>query len=157
MVHSLNKDIPVSDVKTLKEHLKTFTAFREFGTLLMTIFASTALLLAMVGVYGVLTNMVSARTKEIGIRIAVGASSGNIARMIFHQSMIPIVAGIIIGLTGSFALGQFLQSLLFQVNANEIATRLLSAGAIILAAPAAIYIPLRRALRVSCLEALRDD
>lgn len=157
IVHRVDQGIAVSGVKTLKEYLRSFNAFREFGTLLMTAFAGTALLLAMIGVYGVLTNMVSARTKEIGIRIAVGASSGNIAGMIFQQSMIPITIGIVIGLAGSFALGQFMQSLLYQVNANEIATRLLSAGAIILAAPAAIYIPLRRALGISCMEALREE
>ncbi len=157
IVHSIDKDIAVSKVQTLKEYLRSFNAFREFGTMLMTIFAGIALLLAMIGVYGVLTNMVSARTKEIGIRIAIGATPGNIARMIFRQSMLPITIGVAIGIAGSFAMGQFLQSLLYQVSANEITTRLLSAGAIVVSAPVAIYIPLRRALGISCTEALRED
>lgn len=141
----------------MEEHLHYFVAQRQFNTLLMAIFAGLALLLAMIGVYGVLANMVAARTREIGIRMAIGATQSGIARLIVRQSMIPVAIGLAAGLAGSLALKRFIEGLLFQVRADDSLTRLLAVGAILLLSPLAVYLPLRRAMSVDCTVALREE
>ena len=111
----------------------------------------------MIGVYGVLANMVGSRTREIGIRMAIGASVGAIARLVLTQGMLPVFIGLAIGVAGSFAVSSFLESLLFQVRADDPLTRVFAVCAILLISPAAICVPLQRALRVNCTEALREE
>jgi putative ABC transport system permease protein len=156
-VASLDKDLPTNKVETMEHHLHYWRSQREFNTLLLSVFAGLALLLALIGVYGVLANLVASRTREIGIRMAMGASRWRIAALILRQSMIPVGMGLVAGLAGSFALTRFIQGLLFEVRAEDSLTRLLATGAILLLSPAAIYLPLRRALRVECTVALRDE
>jgi putative ABC transport system permease protein len=157
VARSIDRDLPLNKVETMEEHLHYWLSQRQFNTLMMTVFAGLALLLAMMGVYGVLANMVASRTREIGIRMAIGASFGNITRLILGQGMLPVLLGVAIGLAGSFAVGGLLQSLLYQVRASDIFTRFLAAVAILLLSPIAIWVPLQRALRVDCTEALRDE
>jgi putative ABC transport system permease protein len=157
VIASLDKELPASKVETMDNHLHYWLSQREFNTLLMTVFAVLALLLAMIGVYGVLANMVASRTREIGIRMAIGASFASIARLILAQGMVPVFAGLAVGLAGSIALSRFLQSLLFQVRADDPVTRILAVCAILLITPVAIFIPLQRALRVNCTDALREE
>jgi ABC-type antimicrobial peptide transport system permease subunit len=105
----------------------------------------------------VLANLVASRTREIGIRMAIGASPGEIGRMVLRQSMLPVAVGLLVGLAGSLVLSRFLESLLFEVRPRDPLSLVLASCAVLLAAPAAIYLPLRRATRVDCTVALRDE
>jgi putative ABC transport system permease protein len=156
-VWSIDKDIAANKVETLDEYLDYFQSQRRFNTLLLAIFAGLALALAMMGIYGVLANLVASRVREIGIRMAIGATPAEIGKLVLLQSMIPVMIGLAIGLAGSFALGRFLEALLFQVRAHDPLTLGLAASTILVVSPVAIYVPLRRATRVDCTVALRDE
>jgi len=109
------------------------------------------------GIYGVLANLVASRVKEIGIRMAIGASPVEIGKLVLRQSMIPVTIGLAIGIAGSLALSRFLEALLFQVHPRDPLTLGLAAFTILLVSPAAIYGPMRRATRIECTVALRQD
>ena len=156
-VAALDKNLPTNKIETMEHHLHPWMSQRQFNTLLMSVFAGLALLLAMIGVYGVLANMVAGRTREIGIRMAIGAPSSKIAGLILRQGMIPVTIGLIAGLAGSFALTRFMQGLLFQVRADDSVTRALAIAVIVILSPIALYLPLRRAMSVDCTVALRDE
>ena len=156
-IWSLDKELPANKIQTMGEHLNEWQSQRKFNTLLMAIFASLALVLAMMGIYGVLSNLVASRVREIGIRMAIGASPAGIGRLIVSQSMIPVVIGLAAGVAGSVALSRFLETLLFQVRARDPLTLTAAALAILLISPIAIYAPLRRAIRVDCTIALREE
>ena len=156
-VWSLDKDIAANKVETLEEYLDYWQSQRKFNTLLLAIFAGLALTLAMMGIYGVLANLVASRVREIGIRMAIGATPAEIGKLVLLQSMLPVMVGLAIGLAGSFALGRFLEALLFQVRAHDPLTLGLAASTILLVSPVAIYIPLRRATQVDCTVALREE
>jgi putative ABC transport system permease protein len=156
-IWSLDKDIVASKIETLDEYLDYWQSQRKFNTLLLAIFAGLALTLAMMGIYGVLANLVASRVREIGIRMAIGATPAAIGKLVLLQSMVPVMAGLAIGLAGSFALGRFLEALLFQVRAHDPLTLAVAASTILLVSPVAIYVPLRRATRVDCTVALREE
>ena len=156
-VWSVDKDIAANKVETLDEYLEYFQSQRKFNTLLLVIFAGLALGLAMMGIYGVLANLVASRVREIGIRMAIGATPGAIGRLVLLQSMAPVMAGLGVGLGCSFALGRFLEALLFQVRPHDPLTLGLAVSTILLVSPVAIYVPLRRATRVDCTVALREE
>ena len=120
---------------------------RKFNTLLMVIFAALALVLGMLGVYGVLSNLVAARVREIGIRMAIGASPASIGKLVVRQSITPVAIGVVAGLAATAVLGRFLESLLFQVRPRDPLTLTLAACAVLAMCPLAIYLPLRRAVR----------
>jgi putative ABC transport system permease protein len=157
VVATLDKSLPTNKIETMEHHLHPWVSQRQFNTLLMSVFAGLALLLAMIGVYGVLANMVAARTREIGIRMAVGAPASKIAGLILRQGMMPVAVGLIAGLAGSFALTRFMQGLLFQVRADDSTTRVFAIGVIVILAPVSLYLPLRRAMSVDCTVALRNE
>jgi putative ABC transport system permease protein len=115
-----------------------------------------ALLLASIGIYGVMAYSVSQRTREIGIRVALGASHGLILRWVLRQGLILIAIGVGTGLLAAFALMRLLQSLLFGVTTTDVATYAMLAGVLALVAFIACYIPARRATKVDPLVALRD-
>jgi predicted permease len=156
-VWSVDKEIAANKVETLDEHLDYWQSQRKFNTLLLAIFAGLALVLAMMGIYGVLANLVASRVREIGIRIAIGATPAAIGKLVLLQSMIPVMVGLSIGLAGSFMLGRFLEALLFQVRAHDPLTLALAASTVLLVSPLAICVPLRRAIRVDCMVALREE
>ena len=116
-----------------------------------------ALVLAMMGIYGVLSNLVASRVREIGIRVAIGATANAIRVLILRQSMVPVVFGLAAGIAGSLGLSRFLESLLFQVRARDSLVLFAAASVILIFSPLAIYAPLRRALRVDCTVALREE
>jgi putative ABC transport system permease protein len=157
VVGSLDHDLPADKVLTMDYYNNDILAQRKFNTLLIGVFAALALLLAMIGIYGVLSNLVASRVREIGIRMAIGASPAEIGRLILRQSMLPVTLGLAIGLAGTFALGQFLQALLFRVEPRDPLTLAASAIAILLISPVALYVPLRRATGVDCTVALREE
>jgi ABC-type antimicrobial peptide transport system permease subunit len=111
----------------------------------------------MLGIYGVLSNLVTSQTHEIRIRMAVGATPAAIGRLLLRQSMIPVGIGLIIGLGACVVFGRLMESLLFQVRAGDPLTLASSVAAVLLASPAALYLPLRRATAVDCTVALREE
>jgi putative ABC transport system permease protein len=156
-IWSLDHDLPADKVLTMDYYMNDILAQRKFNTLLIGIFAALALLLAMMGIYGVLSNLVASRVREIGIRMAIGATPGEIGRLILGQSMIPVALGLAIGLAGTFALSQFLKALLFHVQPRDPLTLAAAAIAILVISPVALYVPLRRATAVDCTIALREE
>jgi putative ABC transport system permease protein len=156
-LRGLDKDVPLTNVRTLEEIVDTSVAQRRFQTMLLGIFAATAAALAVIGIFGVISYAVKQRTGEIGIRLALGAEPSRIVRMVLRQAGTLIAGGVIIGLAGAWALTRYLESLLFGVKANDWST--FAAAAALLAAvsvPAAL-IPARRGARVDPTVALRSE
>ena len=130
---------------------------RRFNTFLLGIFAALALILGMLGIYGVLAGLVASRVREIGIRMAIGATPAQIGGLVLTQSMAPVAVGLVAGLAASLALGRFLESLLFHVQAHDPLTLGLALTAVLAVSPLAVWVPLRRATRVDCTVALREE
>jgi len=156
-VWTVNPQIPVNKVGPLTDLLTDSLAPRRFNTILLVIFAATALLLAVVGVYGVISYTVTQRTQEIGVRIALGASTMNVFWMVLKQGLGMIAMGIVLGVAGSFAAGQALVSLLFGVGARDLLTFTVTATLLAIVALLATYIPARRATKVDPMVALRYE
>jgi putative ABC transport system permease protein len=155
-VEALDKDQPVSAIKTMELYLTDSMAQRRFNMLLLAVFAGLALVLAAVGIYGVIAYTVTQRTHEMGIRIALGARGGDILRLVFSNAMATTVIGIFIGLGAAFGLTRLLQSLLYQVTATD--PLVFAAIPLLLLAVAAMatYFPARRAMKVDPITALRE-
>jgi putative ABC transport system permease protein len=156
-VWSLDHDLPADQVKTMDFYMNDILAQRRFNTLLIGIFAALALLLAMMGIYGVLSNLVASRVREIGIRMAIGATRQEIAGLILRQSMTPVAFGLAIGLAGTFALSRFLEALLFQVQPRDPFTLAAAVILILIVSPLALFLPVRRATSVDCTIALHEE
>jgi putative ABC transport system permease protein len=156
-IYGLDRELTVDHAAPLEHWVDEWQAQRRFNTLLLSAFAGLALLLALAGIYSVLSNVVASRAREIGIRVAIGARPLEIGRLVLGQSIQPVVAGLALGLAGSLALGRFLEALLFQIRAHDPLTLAISALVILAVAPVAIYAPLKRALAVDCTVALREE
>src|ERR1700733_5042392 len=156
-VQSVDPNLPVFGVRTLDSVVTESLASRRFAMRLIVFFAGTALLLAGVGIYGVMAYFVSQRTREIGIRVALGAAPGHISRLILGRGMALTAAGILFGIIGATALTRFLATLIFGVAPMDPLTFVM--GAVVLGgvALAACYIPARRAMRVDPMVALRYE
>jgi putative ABC transport system permease protein len=157
VVHRADPSLPVARVITLEDLLSESVSPRRFSAALIAIFATLALLLAAVGIYGVMSFAVSNRTQEIGIRMALGASPQSVQNMILGRSLALTLAGVALGLVGSLALMRFLASLLFGVSTYDGITFAGVALVLTGVALAASYIPARRAVRVDPLVALRYE
>ncbi len=156
-VATLDPDVPLFRVLTLASLISSATAEPRFQTLLLGTFAAIALLLALVGVYGVIAYTVSQRTHEIGLRMALGAGSGEVTRMLLSEGMTPVLIGIGVGLVGAFGLTRVLTSMLYDVSVTDPATYVAVPGALIATALLASYIPARRAMRIDPGSALRGE
>jgi putative ABC transport system permease protein len=154
-VRSQDKDLPTYAPKTVEEYLNGTIAQPRFNTFLLGIFASLAMLLTSVGVYGVVSYSVAQRTHEIGIRMALGAEPGDMMRLIVGQGLQLASIGIGTGLLAAFALTHFLASLLFGVTATDPVSFLATALLLFAVVAAACYLPARRAMRVDPMVALR--
>jgi putative ABC transport system permease protein len=156
-VHEVDPALPVYDVMTMEERLSNSVAARRFNLLLLGGFAALALLLACVGVYGVISYVVTGRTQEVGIRMALGAQSADIVRLFIKQGMALVTLGVGIGLVGAYALTRVMSSLLFGVLANDARTFAGVTLLLSLVALLACYLPARRAARIDPLGALRHE
>jgi putative ABC transport system permease protein len=156
-VWAIDKDLPITNVRTYDEIITQSVSERRFQTLLLALFAALALILAMVGIYGVISYSVSQRTPEIGIRMALGASRSGILGMVIGRAMILVGIGIIAGAGGAFALSKYLKSLLFEVKPGDPWTYITIAALLAIVAMAASMIPARRATRVDPMIALRYE
>jgi len=156
-VWAIDKDQPVTRVETLEEVVSASVAQRRFQATLLLLFASVALLLAVVGVYGVISYAVAQRTPEIGLRLALGAQRHNILSLTMARALRPILAGLAAGLAGALAASRLLTSLLFEVKPSDPATFVLVAALLGVVALGACLIPARRATRVDPMVALRYE
>jgi predicted permease len=153
---AVNRGQPISDVQTMEERLESASAQTRSMMLLIGVFSATALILALVGIYGVIAYSVAQRTQELGIRIALGASSADIFRLVIGNGLRLAVAGTVIGLVASFALTRLMASLLFQTSATDPITFVGSALVFAVVAALASYLPARRAMRINPTDALRS-
>jgi len=156
-VRSLDRDLPVFGDTTLAHVAAESVSRRRFAMQVVGLFGILALLLAAVGIYGVIAYSVTQRTREIGIRVALGASKTAILRWVLKQGMILTIAGVVIGLVGAYALTRLLRSLLFGFGPTDILTYGALAGLLTLVALIACYVPARRATKVDPLVALRYE
>jgi putative ABC transport system permease protein len=156
-VWSVDKDQPVSDIKTMQEILDEEVSPRSTQMWLMTSFAVLALLLASVGIYGVLSFAVAQRIPEIGVRMALGAQQTDVLKMIVGQGMILTISGVGIGLVAAFLLTRLMSGLLFGVNASDPTTFAIVVGVLAVVSFVACLIPARRATKVDPMVALRYE
>jgi putative ABC transport system permease protein len=156
-VHEVDPNQPVSNVLTMKDVLGREFGQRETGTTLLGVFAILAMLLAAIGLYGVLSYFVSQRIPEFGVRMALGAKTFNILWLVLKRGMGLVSVGIAIGLAAAFALTRLMQSLLFEVSATDPKTYLVIALLLSGVAFAACVIPARRAMKVDPMTALRYE
>lgn len=156
-IWAMDKDQPIGNIRTMDDSLNEWTSEKRFVMVLLSAFAALALLLAAAGIYGVLAYSVSQRTREIGIRMAIGAAAGDILKMVVREGLILTTIGVAIGLAGSFALTKVVSGLIFGVSATDPITFVVCVLALAIAAAAASLIPARRAASLEPLEALRVE
>jgi putative ABC transport system permease protein len=153
----LDESLPPYDIKTFEQRVSDSVAPRRYLVSLMSLFSLVALALAATGIYGVLSYLVAQRTREIGIRMALGATAGAVLSLTLKRGMALILVGTAIGLAGAFALTRLIKTLLFGVSATDPATFALMASLLVVVALIASYIPARRATKVDPMVALRHD
>jgi putative ABC transport system permease protein len=141
----------------LRAYLRATLAERTFTLALLGLFGALALLLAAVGIYGVISYTVSQGTREVGIRLALGAQQRDILGMVLRQGLVLVGAGLAIGVAASFGLTRFMASLLYEVRPTDFATWVIVALVLALVALSAAYLPARRATRVDPIVALRYE
>jgi len=157
VIQQLDPSLPVSAVRTMDEVMSTVQARPRFLTLLLTTFAGVALVLAAVGIYGVISYSVAQRTNEFGIRIAIGASQSDVLRMVLKQGLMLGAIGVLVGAAGALALTRLIRGLLFGISSFDPATFLIMAAVLTLVTIAACLAPARRATRVDPMVALRYE
>ncbi|HEY2800400.1 MAG TPA: FtsX-like permease family protein, partial [Chthoniobacterales bacterium] len=157
VIHGQDTDVFVDNLVPMETLIGKGLAQPRFNMVLLAVFAGVAMLLAAVGIYGVIAYSVAQRTREIGIRMALGAQRADMLRMVLRQSLSVVMVGLVIGLAAAFAATRLLASLLYGVGANDLLTYacvvFLLGGSAFLAS----YIPARRALKVDPMVALRYE
>ncbi|HVR10052.1 MAG TPA: ABC transporter permease [Thermoanaerobaculia bacterium] len=156
-VHTLDPDLPVSNITTLDERLASSISRERLLTALLGIFALVALMLGLIGVYGVISYSVAQRTREIGIRMALGARRGVVLKQIVAEAMSLALAGVLVGLAGAAALSRFMASLVHGISPTDRVTFAGIAALMVAASLLASYLPARRAARANPAVALRID
>jgi ABC-type antimicrobial peptide transport system permease subunit len=156
-VASVDPDVPVPSMKTMQEVLDDSLSQRRFQAMLGTVFAATALLLAALGIYGVVSCSVARRTNEIGIRAALGAKPSDLRRMVVWQGLAPVFVGLLGGIATALSLGHILGGLLFEIKPYNPAMIATVAFIMLATAAAACLLPAQRATQVDPAEALRSE
>jgi len=156
-VLAVDPNQPVYDVKTMEERVALTLETRRFAVVLLGIFGALALLLAAIGLYGVLAFTVSQRTREIGIHMALGASARDVLVMVMKQGMSLVLVGIVLGVAGAYAVTRTIRSLLFEVGTTDPLTFVAVLVLLAVVGFIASYVPARRATKVDPLEALRYE
>jgi putative ABC transport system permease protein len=156
-IWSLDRQQPLYNVRTAEQVLERSIARPRFNMLLITILASVALVLAAVGIYGVISYSVTQRTHEIGVRMALGASAGDVLKLVVGQGMLLAGIGLVLGLVAAFGVTRIMATLLFGVTASDPVTYCGLALLLGLIALLACYIPARRATKVNPVTALRAE
>jgi putative ABC transport system permease protein len=153
----MDSEVPLSQVTTLAAAVSSTVAAPRLRATLLGLFAGLAMLLAAIGVYGVVAYLVGQRTQEIGVRRALGAQARDVVAMLVRESMRPVLAGIGIGVVGAFALSRALAAMLFEVSATDVTTYAIACGVLAAAALLASIIPARRAMGVDPITAVRGQ
>jgi predicted permease len=154
-IHDFDPDLPVYDVRTMEQRVSESLARRKFSMLLLTIFAVLAAGLAALGIYSVVAFLVAQGTKEMGIRMALGATPRSIGLLVVRHGLAIAAVGITLGVAGAFVLTRLMQSLLFGVSSTDAVTYLLVSLLVVATALAACYLPARRAARLDPMRSLR--
>jgi putative ABC transport system permease protein len=156
-IEEVDRDVAISEMKTMDELLDQSVAQRKFSTLLMELFSALALVLAAVGIYGVMSYSVTQRTQEIGIRMALGAQTKDVLRMVIGHGMTMVLIGVGIGLAGALAVTRIMSNLLYGVSATDPLTFVSVSLLLASVALVACLVPARRAMKVDPMEALRYE
>ena len=156
-VRELDRDVPISNISTMEQLVAQSVAQRRFGMFLVGIFAVLALVLAVVGIYGVVSYSVAQRTNEIGVRMALGASTTDVLKLVLKHGMALALIGVGVGLAGAVTVTRLMVALLFEVKPTDVATFAIVSVGLILVALLACYLPARRAMKVDPLVALRYE
>jgi ABC-type antimicrobial peptide transport system permease subunit len=156
-IHTIDAEQPVEDVRTMAQVIDSRLTSQRFSALLLGSFAGAALLLASVGIYGVLSYIVRGRTREIGIRTALGARTSDVLRLVIAEAMSPAMVGIAIGAIVALASGRVMKSLVFGVSASDPATLACVAATLALVALVASLVPAYRACRFDPVTVLRAE
>ncbi|HSE22049.1 MAG TPA: FtsX-like permease family protein, partial [Pyrinomonadaceae bacterium] len=156
-VAAIDKDQPIGKSAPMEEVLADKFSQRRLNVLLLGVFGGVALLLALVGIYGVISYTVTQRTHELGLRMALGAQPRDIVKLVVGQGMSLALIGIGIGLAGAFILSRYLTSMVYKISVTDPVTFVGSALLLVLAAFIACYLPARKALKVYPMDALRHD
>lgn len=154
-IAAVDDELPVSRLRPYAQIVSDSLARQRFAVTLLGIFAAVALCLGVVGIYGVIADAVTQRTREIGVRMALGASRGHVVRAMMRVGLMPALAGLAIGLLGALAATRLVGALLFGVGTTDALTWLGASAALLLAAALAAYVPARRATRIDPMVALR--
>jgi ABC-type antimicrobial peptide transport system permease subunit len=156
-VAGLDKEVPIFDVRTMDQRVDASLANRRFATYLLAVFSAIAVLLAAVGLYGVMAQSVLQRSREIGVRMALGAQSRDVLSMVLRQGAILTAGGLIAGTLAALGLAWLMKSLLFGVSPADPLTFAAVAALLLIVAMTATYLPARRATRVDPVTALRYE
>jgi predicted permease len=156
-IWSVDPDQPITNVLGMDEVVSRSLGSREFNMLLVGALAFVALVLAAVGIYGVLSYLVQQRTREIGVRVALGATSGRVLVLVLRQGLATVAAGVALGLAGAFGLTRLLQSLVYGVSVRDPLAFTLAPLALVAVALVSVWLPARRAVRVDPITALRVE
>jgi putative ABC transport system permease protein len=157
VIQELDPELPVSQVRTMESVVRQTFARQQFSAVLLGGFSLASLLLAAIGIYGLLAYSVTQRTREIGVRVALGAEPGSIIRMVVASGARMVITGAAAGLAAALALSGLLKSLLFGIGPRDPLTFIAAPAIFVAVALAAAYVPARRAARVSPMEALRAE
>ena len=157
VISAIDSSQPVYDMKILEQSLAESITPRRFNMFLLGTFAATALLMALVGIYGVIAYSVAQRTHETGVRMALGAQRGEVMRMVIRPGLLMVLVGLVAGLIAALWLTRLMASLLYHVRPTDVPTFVVVASALMFTALFAIWVPAFRASRLDPMTALRYE